>query len=274
MRNAERREGRPGASRWALLVVGTSALVACAIPGRLYQVAPVVSGTLQLDTPAREDATLSLRIRHRESPNLHHRSDTTLAPDGSFAFPAVELAIAGHEYSKFYRAYLHLKVGAEDRVVWRAEFSRREIRGAIELACDLERDAPLGQPCQVTDPLTHPWLIASGQRTFAELCAGCHGSDGRGGQASELPSGQQPPDLRTIAARRSGRFDPMEIAQWIEGRSLPPAHGTRSMPIWGERLSQRFERYVEGDTLVGVTLDPVIVFLQSLQRDPALAAPL
>jgi hypothetical protein len=253
----------------AAVLTCAGALVGCAIPGQLYQVAPAVTGTLRLDPIPSEGATLSLRIRHRESPNLHHRADVPLTSDGRFAFAAVELPIAGHEYSKYYRAYLHLETGLENRVIWRAEFSRRELSGTIELECDLAREVQLGQPCQVDHPLTHPWLISSGRRTFAELCTSCHGDDGSPLPASDLPSGLQPPDLRYIAARRGGHFDPAEVAEWIEGRSLRPAHGTRNMPVWGERLSQRFEPYVEGDALIGVELDPVVVFLQSLQRDPA-----
>jgi mono/diheme cytochrome c family protein len=251
-----------------LTCVGT--LAGCAIPGRVYEVAPAVSGTLRLDEVPGEGATLSLRIRHRESPNLHHRADVPLTSDGHFAFPAVRLPIAGLEYSKYYRAYLHLETALEDRVVWRAEYSRRELAGSIELECDLARKVQLGQPCRVVQPLTQPWLIASGRRTYSELCTGCHGDDGSSLHANDLPPGLHPPDLRYIAARRGGNFDPAEVAEWIEGRSLPPAHGTRSMPVWGERLSQRFEDYVEGDALIGVELDPVVVFLQSLQRDPAL----
>ena len=75
-----------------------------------------------------------------------------------------------------------------------------------------------------------------------------------------------PPDLRLIAARRDGRFDRVEIAEWIEGRSTPMAHGSRVMPVWGERLSEEFERYSEGDDLIGATLDPVLAYLESIQK--------
>ena len=37
------------------------------------------------------------------------------------------------------------------------------------------------------------------------------------------------------------------------------------MPVWGERLSEEFERYAEGDELIGATLDPVLAYLESIQ---------
>jgi len=241
-------------------------LAGCAIPGRLYLVAPAVSGTLRTSESSLEDVRLMLSIQHRESPILYHNDETPLTPEGAFTFEAVQLAIAGHEYSKYYRAYLHVRSGADDRVIWRAEFSRRMLGGTIRLDCDLERPAQHGQPCQVSDPLNHPWLIAEGERTYGRLCAECHGPDGSGASDAATALGVTPPDLRAIAVRRAGRFDRAEISEWIEGRFLPEAHGTRRMPVWGERLSKEYEWYVEGDTLIGATLDPLVAYLQSLQQ--------
>ena len=84
---------RKAASRTTLLALSVGLFLACAIPGRLYTVAPMVSGQFELNGRIPSDAVLSLRLRHRESPGLHHRSDTTLSADGKFAFPAVQLAI-------------------------------------------------------------------------------------------------------------------------------------------------------------------------------------
>jgi len=242
-----------------LLVAG------CAVPGRLYPVAPPVSGELRGDS--HRDASLLLRVQHRETPNLHHQAEVSLPSDGAFSFEAVELAVAGHEFSKFYRAHLELLPGTEPRIIWRAEFSRRELAGPVRLDCDLDRPREHGQPCQVVDPLEQPWLVSAGRRTFGRLCASCHGRDGGGGGDREAIErvGRMPPDLRSIASRRGGHFDRIEISEWVEGRSLPSAHGSRVMPIWGERLSTEYERFAEGDALIGARLDPVVVYLESIQ---------
>ena len=41
------------------------------------------------------------------------------------------------------------------------------------------------------------------------------------------------------------------------------------MPIWGRRLSDEYDRYAHGDEMVGAELDPVVVYLESLQLSDA-----
>ena len=243
--------------------------VRCAVPGRLYLVAPAVSGDLRSVDITFEAAELRLEISHRESLKLHDATQIALSTDGHFLFEPLKLAVAGHEYSKNYRAFLHLLVDGKDRVIWRAQFSRRAIRSSIQLECDLERPVRHGQPCWVIDPLAQAWLIEEGERTFGRLCISCHGAGGAGVPSVGDAPGSPPPDLRRIAMRRNGRFDRAEIAEWIEGRVSTTAHGTRRMPVWGERLSTEFERYPDGEDLIGATLDPLVVYLESLQKTEA-----
>lgn len=241
--------------------------IACAIPGRLYLVAPEIRGELRGRTALDTDSELLLTVTSREVPTLHDAKTLTLSSDGRFRFAEASLAVAGREFSKVYRTFLHHRVGAKDRVIWRGEFSRKELAGPIELDCDLARPARLGQPCRVRDPLRHPWLIANGQRTFERLCSECHGPGGRGREIGASSSGVTPPGLEGIAARRAQGFDREEVAEWIEGSLTPLEHGTRTMPIWGERLSAEYERYSNAEALVGATLDPVVVFLLSIQEE-------
>jgi len=253
----------------AALLALSAIAAACAFPGRLYQVAPAISGTLRGTGLPSTGGRLVLVLLHRESPSLHERLSQPLRADRRFAFEPISLAVAGHEFSKFYRVYLHLRDGDWNRVVWRAQFSRYEVAGPITLDCDLDRPIEQGQPCQVSQPTAHPWLVSEGKRTYERLCAGCHGREGRGDAPATGAAEGPPPallDLTRIAERRGGRFDRVEIAEWIEGRKLPPSHGTRTMPIWDERLSSEFERYTEGDELIGATLDPVMAYLEVLQR--------
>ena len=252
---------------WCLIVIAMA--VSCAIPGRLYLVAPAISGSVRGGGVAGAGSGLRLVVMHRESPSLHHRSEQPVSPSGAFRFEPVEMVIAGHEYSKSYRLFLHLETDGRDRVIWRATMSRLEIVGPIELDCDLDRPPAHGQVCWVKEPAKQPWLVAEGRRTYRRLCSECHGMDGGGEASSAAPLIRTPPDLRRIAARRGGRFDHAEIAEWIEGRTVPASHGTRAMPIWGERLSERYERYAEGDELIAATLDPVLAYLESVQEADA-----
>ena len=182
--------------------------------------------------------------------------------------PETKLAIAGQEYSKFYRLYLHLEDESGNRVIWRAQRSRHSRSGEIELECDVDRPIRRGQICQVEHPLEHDWLIAEGKRTYRRLCESCHGRRGRPENDGSPADGSRPADLTTIAARWGGTFDRGAVATRIVGDMIVEEHRGSDMPIWGERLSTRFERYAEGDELVGATLDPLVAYLESIQRSP------
>ena len=74
-----------------------------------------------------------------------------------------------------------------------------------------------------------------GQEEFCLHCAACHGLSGLGdgpiGQALKTP----PPNLALVAQRNGGAFPFQRIYEVIEGSSVITAHGTRDMPLWGER---------------------------------------
>jgi mono/diheme cytochrome c family protein len=267
----------PSGRRAVVVAAGVGALacalaIACAWPGRPVPVLPEISGAISGGTGAPE-ARLQLMVIHRETPSLHARQQTALDPTGAFRFEPVFLEVSGHEFSKHYRVYLHLQTASSDRVIWRADVSRLEAPIPIALDCDLARPVALGEVCRVRDPVRQPWLVAEGRKSFDRLCARCHGADGRaeGGApaANGGASSGAPADLTRIAARHGGRFDRDRVAAWIEGRSLPSDHARAGMPVWGERLSNAFAGYAEGDELIGATLDPLVAYLESLQQEEA-----
>ena len=86
----------------------------------------------------------------------------------------------------------------------------------------------LTAPAMAQDPVV-------GQEEFRDHCAACHGLEGRGdgpiGQSLKTPA----PNLATIAQRNGGKFPFQRIYEIIDGRSVISAHGTRDMPLWGDR---------------------------------------
>jgi mono/diheme cytochrome c family protein len=79
---------------------------------------------------------------------------------------------------------------------------------------------------------------AIGQEEYRMHCAACHGLDGRGdgpiGQILKTPA----PNLAMITARNGGTFPIEKIYAIIEGSSVVAAHGTRDMPLWGDRYRE------------------------------------
>ena len=90
--------------------------------------------------------------------------------------------------------------------------------------------------------------IASGGQTVAEVldpgkaeyhssCAPCHGSDGKGTGPVSAGLKVPPPDLTVLAKKNNGVFPFNSVYEIIDGRKTIIAHGTRDMPIWGDRYT-------------------------------------
>jgi mono/diheme cytochrome c family protein len=105
-----------------------------------------------------------------------------------------------------------------------------------------------------------------GRRFFERYCSACHGIDGRG-QGPVAPALRTPPaDLTQIAKRRGGQFPVAEIAAHIDGRADVRAHGSRDMPVWGERFSEQVGGGSLGEEVVRGNLLILVQYLQSLQQ--------
>ncbi len=86
--------------------------------------------------------------------------------------------------------------------------------------------------------LTAPALAqdaVSGQEEFRNHCAACHGLTGLGdgpiGPLLKTPA----PNLALITERNGGKFPFRKIYDIIDGSSVVAAHGSRDMPLWGDR---------------------------------------
>jgi mono/diheme cytochrome c family protein len=75
----------------------------------------------------------------------------------------------------------------------------------------------------------------AGQEEFRMHCAACHGLSGLGdgpiGQSLKTPA----PNLALITQRNGGLFPFQRIYEIIEGSAVVSAHGSRDMPLWGDR---------------------------------------
>jgi mono/diheme cytochrome c family protein len=77
----------------------------------------------------------------------------------------------------------------------------------------------------------------SGKELFGRYCASCHGVSGRGDGPVAKSLATEVPDLTRFAQRHGGFFDRELVERVIDGRHVIGAHGTRTMPVWGEDLS-------------------------------------
>jgi mono/diheme cytochrome c family protein len=79
-------------------------------------------------------------------------------------------------------------------------------------------------------------IIAGGELEYQRNCAVCHGTDGRGDGIMKQYLTLPPANLRQLAKKNGGKFPFWEVYAKIDGEREVRAHGTREMPIWGERF--------------------------------------
>ena len=119
--------------------------------------------------------------------------------------------------------------------------------------------APGGQRADGRSPSE---AIESGRDTYLFHCAACHGPSGKGDGPVVSALKTPPPDLRTLARRRGGRFPRAEITAFVIGKRRPTAaHGSPDMPIWGPL----FREMNPFDSRIDVRLNGLIDHLESIQ---------
>ena len=111
-------------------------------------------------------------------------------------------------------------------------------------------------------------IVAAGRREFHGHCAVCHGLGGKGESVMTALNllTVKPTDLTQLSKRNKGRFPFWQVYRTIDGREEINGHGTRDMPIWGERFTED-----EGSTLADETraigrILTIVHYLQSIQE--------
>jgi mono/diheme cytochrome c family protein len=117
--------------------------------------------------------------------------------------------------------------------------------------------APPVPPAAVTE--------LSGAELYRNFCAGCHGPGGRGDGAFSGQLRRDPPNLTTYRMRNRGAFPADALRRIIDGREIA-AHGSRSMPVWGE-VFRRGEG--GGPDAAARRIQALVDFIQSIQEQPA-----
>jgi mono/diheme cytochrome c family protein len=102
--------------------------------------------------------------------------------------------------------------------------------------------------------------IGQGRALFLVHCASCHGADARGTGAESEASA---PDLTRIEAR-DGVFDPVHVAQHVDGRRLD-GHGPHRMPRWGELFARSWPR---GEAWAAAQVWKLTRYLDFVQETP------
>lgn len=82
------------------------------------------------------------------------------------------------------------------------------------------------------------YVAMSGKELYGRFCSSCHGAEGRGDGPVANSFKVEVPDLTLIARRAGGAYPRDRIEKIIDGRYILGAHGSRTMPVWGEDFSK------------------------------------
>lgn len=108
-----------------------------------------------------------------------------------------------------------------------------------------------------------------GKNEFQVSCAICHGDGGRGDGPMATYLNVPPSDLTTLSAKNDGKFPLLKVFQMIDGRAITSAHGTRAMPIWGDRykagMGEMYGPYGTETAVRGRILE-LVYYIQQIQK--------
>jgi len=117
---------------------------------------------------------------------------------------------------------------------------------------------------QTTPQPQPPMRPVDGSTIFRNNCAACHGLEGRGNGPTSKALNRKVPDLTRLSQRNGDTFPAIHVRTIVMfgADDLLPAHGSKTMPIWGPIFHE-----IEFDQDLGnVRLENVTKYLESLQR--------
>lgn len=132
----------------------------------------------------------------------------------------------------------------------------------------------IAESVSVAESTSYEDTIQAGKATYDRYCDSCHGenAEGKGRYAKNLTT--KPADLTIISARNNGVFPLAKMYQVIDGTDTFLAHGSREMPIWGERFD--LNNWGEGNWNRGYTehstriargrILELLIYLDSIQE--------
>jgi mono/diheme cytochrome c family protein len=111
-------------------------------------------------------------------------------------------------------------------------------------------------------------ILTRGKLEYQGYCAVCHGENGKGAGIMTRYLNIKPADLTQLSKKSGGEF-PFWRTYWIiDGREEVKGHGSRAMPIWGNRF--RAEEAPDSPAawidLARGRIWQLVVFLQSIQE--------
>jgi mono/diheme cytochrome c family protein len=113
-----------------------------------------------------------------------------------------------------------------------------------------------------------------GRNEFLRSCASCHGVSGKGDGPVAKSLSSPPADLTRLSEANNGVFPVSRVYEVIDGRIERLVHGTRDMPVWGDRYMREMTSPESGgwvskewnEAIVRRRILALVQYISTLQR--------
>lgn len=141
-----------------------------------------------------------------------------------------------------------------------------EAQKELNLATDEKDKEHLAQQKQLEETKD---AIKMGYKEYERTCSLCHGLDAKGQGVYAFALNENPADLTLIQKKNYGIFPFSKLYQIIDGRDEVTSHGTRTMPIWGDRFNTESwldTNPLNSETLVRGRIFELLLYLETIQK--------
>ena len=111
--------------------------------------------------------------------------------------------------------------------------------------------------------------ISMGHKEYERTCSLCHGIDAKGHGAYAFELNKAPVNLTQIKRDNNNTFPFSKLYRIIDGREDITSHGTRMMPIWGQRFNSESwidTNQLNSETLVRGRIFELLLYLETIQE--------
>ena len=136
----------------------------------------------------------------------------------------------------------------------------------LVIAMTLGAVAFVGGRAGAEQPAIDSVLVEAGRHEYERYCSACHGVHGLGDGPVAGVLKHKPADLTIIKEHNGGQFPAGRVAMIIDGRSAVTVHGTREMPVWGERLNTEIPNPDTKDEVTRGRISLIVEYLESIQH--------
>lgn len=107
---------------------------------------------------------------------------------------------------------------------------------------------------------------STGEQLYRRYCAACHGLAGHGDGVVAEALTVEVPDLTLLARRNRGHYPAARVSEIIDGRVMLGAHGTRTMPVWGQEFWIEEGADSQAEYAARAIVERLVNYVRSLQR--------